>query len=57
MKQKVKKVLVELAKLQTRPAPDENNKVIYQGQSYEETVLWLKEDEYNRLSSLPLVMK
>lgn len=27
--------------------PKENNKVVYQGQSYEDTVLWLREDEYS----------
>jgi hypothetical protein len=27
--------------------PKENNKVVHQGQSYEDTLLWLKEDEYS----------
>jgi len=27
--------------------PKENYKVVHQGESYENTVLWLKEDEYS----------
>jgi hypothetical protein len=29
--------------------PKENNRVVYQGQSYEDTMLWLKEDEYSQV--------
>lgn len=29
--------------------PKENNKVVYQEQSYEDTLLWLKEDEYSQV--------